>query len=226
MHSLKNCFCLKKTRHLLEAHHTLASETSFSVNDVEALYILYKKLSSSIIDDGLIHKEEFLQALFSCSLRQNLFAERLFDLFDLKSNGIIEFGEFVRSLSIFHPKAPKEDKITFAFKVYDLKNTGYIERDELKDMVLAILQESNLTLPNDAIEEIVYKTIQEADLNGDGRIDPNEWKKLVMRYPSLIKNMTLPYLEEVTVLFPCFIMTSKVRDSELIATNSVPSIMD
>ncbi|XP_015164038.1 calcineurin B-like protein 7 isoform X2 [Solanum tuberosum] len=192
MHSLKDCFCLKKTRHLLETHDTLASETCFSENDVEALYILYKRLSSSIIDDGLIHKEEFLQALFSCSHRQNLFADRLFDVFDLKRNGIIEFGEFVRSLSIFHPKAPQQDKITFAFKVYDLKNTGYIERDE---------------------------TIEEADLNGDGRIDPKEWKELVTRYPSLIKNMTLPYLEEVTVLFPCFVMTSKVRDSQLVYGN-------
>ncbi|KAH0644613.1 calcineurin B-like protein 7 isoform X1 [Solanum tuberosum] len=219
MHSLKDCFCLKKTRHLLETHDTLASETCFSENDVEALYILYKRLSSSIIDDGLIHKEEFLQALFSCSHRQNLFADRLFDVFDLKRNGIIEFGEFVRSLSIFHPKAPQQDKITFAFKVYDLKNTGYIERDELKDMVLAVLEESKLTLANDAIESIVHKTIEEADLNGDGRIDPKEWKELVTRYPSLIKNMTLPYLEEVTVLFPCFVMTSKVRDSQLVYGN-------
>ncbi|KAM3339010.1 calcineurin B-like protein 7 isoform X1 [Capsicum galapagoense] len=219
MHSLKKCFCLKKTRHLLETHDTLASETCFTVNDVEALYVLYKTLSSSIIDDGHIHKAEFLQAIFSCSDRQNLFADRLFDLFDLKRNGIIEFGEFVRSLSIFHPKAPEEDKITFAFRVYDLKNTGYIERDELKDMVLAILQELKLTLPNDVVEEIVHKTIQEADLNGDGRIDLHEWMELVARYPSLIKNMTLPYLEEVTALFPCFVMTSKVRDSELVCGN-------
>ncbi|CAN4077043.1 unnamed protein product [Withania somnifera] len=86
-------------------------------------------------------------------------------------------------------------------------------------MILAILQESNLTLPNDVIEEMVHKTIQEADLNGDGRIDPEEWKELVTKYPSLIKNMTLPYLEEVTVLFPCFVLTSKVRDSELVYEN-------
>lgn len=35
---------------------------------------------------------------------------QLFLQFDLKQNNIIEFGEFVRSLSVFHPKAPLEEK--------------------------------------------------------------------------------------------------------------------
>jgi len=35
----------------------------------------------------------------------------MFDLFDVNQNGHIEFGEFIRSLAIFHPKTPKADKI-------------------------------------------------------------------------------------------------------------------
>ncbi|KAI3468596.1 hypothetical protein Pfo_025259 [Paulownia fortunei] len=218
MRSIVSCFCLSKAKHSpgFEEHAILASETAFNVNEVEALYILFEQLSSSIVDDGRIHKEEFLLALFNCSSKKNLLAEKLFELFDHKRNGVIEFGEFVRSLSIFHPDAPEADKIAFAFKLYDLRHTGYIEREELKEMVLATLSESELSLSDDDVEAIVDKTLQEADLNGDGKIDPEEWKELVAKYPSLIKNMTLPYLREITLAFPSFVMETEVPDSELV----------
>lgn len=77
---------------------------------------------------------------------------------------------------------------------------------------MAILSELDSTLTDDAVDSIVDKTMIEADLNGDGRIDPEEWKDFVTKNPSLLKNMTLPYLKELTLAFPSFVLHTEVPD--------------
>lgn len=43
--------------------------------------------------------------------------------------------------------------------------------------------------------------MMDADSNGDGRIDEEEWREFVKKNPSIIKNMTLPYLKWVLKFF-------------------------
>ncbi|KAF5180548.1 Calcineurin b-like protein [Thalictrum thalictroides] len=204
-----------KPQSCCEDPSVIADQTCFTVREVEALYELFRKLSSSIIDDGFISKEEFQLGLFGNSKKQSLFADRIFDMFDFKHDGVIEFGEFIKSLSIFHPNTPQSEKIAFAFQLYDLRQTKYIGRDEVKEMIMAILNESDLILSDDIVQDIIDKTFEEADLNGDGKIDMEEWKEFASQNPTVLKNLTIPYLKDINTTFPSFILRSEADDDEL-----------
>lgn len=100
----------------------------------------------------------------------------MISIFDEDGGGNVDFQEFVSGLSAFSSKGNKEQKLAFAFKVYDIDRDGYISNGELF-IVLKMMVGSNLK--DQQLQQIVDKTLMEADLDKDGKISFDEFKKMV-----------------------------------------------
>lgn len=143
-------------------------------------------------NSGTIERDEFL-ALPQIS--SNPLATRMIAIFDEDGGGDVDFQEFVSGLSAFSSKGNKEEKLRFAFRVYDIDRDGFISNGELfivlKMMVGSNLkdqqlQQVRLNHPRSSdqdmradTQQIVDKTIMEADLDRDGKISFEEFTKMV-----------------------------------------------
>lgn len=135
---------------------------------------------------GSIDKDEFMSIP---GVSANPLAARIMEVFDTDNSGDVDFQEFITGLSIFSGRGSKDDKLNFAFKIYDIDKDGYISNGELF-IVLKIMVGSNL---EDAqLQQIVDRTIMENDSDGDGRLDFQEFKNAI-ETTEVIKSLTLKY---------------------------------
>ncbi|KAH9843725.1 calcium/calmodulin-dependent protein phosphatase [Rhodofomes roseus] len=156
--------------------------SNFNANELERLKKRFMKLDSD--GSGSIDREEFLQIP---QIANNPLASRLIAIFDEDGGGTVDFQEFVGGLSAFSSRGGREEKLRFAFKVYDMDRDGYISNGELF-LVLKMMVGNNLK--DGQLQQIVDKTIMEADKDGDGKLSFEEFVQMVSN-TDIVKQMTL-----------------------------------
>jgi len=160
----------------------LENHSNFNANELERLKKRFMKLDAD--GNGSIDREEFLQIP---QIASNPLASRMIAIFDEDGGGTVDFQEFVGGLSAFSSRGGRDEKLKFAFKVYDMDRDGYISNGELF-LVLKMMVGNNLK--DQQLQQIVDKTIMEADKDGDGKLNFEEFAQMVAS-TDIVKQMTL-----------------------------------
>lgn len=108
-------------------------------------------------------------------LASNPLVQRIVAIMDGNQDGRVTFSEVARTLAILSPQTPKEAKLRFTFKMYDVDGDGRVSNKDLFE-ILRIMVGTNLTVVQ--VQQIVDKTFIEADLDRDGYITFEDFQRL------------------------------------------------
>ncbi len=123
--------------------------------------------------DGKISKKELGTVMRN--LGQNPTEVELTEMIneiDIDGNGTIDFREFLRLMVRKMKDSDIDEELLEAFRVFDKDDNGYITSHELKNVMISLGE----YLTPDEVDELV----READLDGDGQINYEEFIKLMM----------------------------------------------
>ena len=155
---------------------TFAPHTLTMADQLTEEQIAEFKEAFSLFDkdgDGTITTKELGTVMRS--LGQNPTEAELQDMInevDADGNGTIDFPEFLTMMARKMKDTDSEEEIVEAFKVFDKDGNGFISAAELRHVMT--------NLGEKLTDEEADEMIREADVDGDGQINYEEFVKMMM----------------------------------------------
>ncbi|RKO85489.1 calcineurin subunit B [Blyttiomyces helicus] len=161
---------LESSRLQPEEIEEMRAISTFSEAQIKTLYRRFKHLDKD--NTGSIAVDD-MQGI--PELAMNPLSRRIVAVFDADGRGEVSFRQFVAALSVFSRDAKREQKLSFAFKVYDVNNDGVISSS---DLFIVLKQMVGSNLDDAQVQSLVERTILEADtIDNDGAISFGEFKR-------------------------------------------------
>jgi len=164
-----------------------ASQNNLKSESVKKAYKRFRAVDKD--QSGMIDFTEFCEVL---QVDQSPQTETLFRTFDKDRSGQIDVREFMIGLSNFTGSS-KEEKLKFAFMVFDEDQNGVITKQEL----VKILKANHMATTEKEVLRKAETIMKQADKDGDGVIAFEEFVTISKKFPN--------------ILFPAYTLSSAVQ---------------
>ncbi|XP_033878501.1 Kv channel-interacting protein 1 isoform X1 [Acipenser ruthenus] len=178
--------------HRPEGLEQMEAQTNFTKRELQVLYRGFKNECPS----GVVNEDTFKQiyAQFFPQGDASMYAHYLFNAFDSAHNGSVKFEDFVMALSILLRGSVRE-KLSWTFNLYDINKDGYINKEEMTDIVRAIYDMmGKYTYPvlrRDAPRQHVDTFFLKMDKNKDGVVTLDEFIMSCQEDENIMRSLQL-----------------------------------
>ncbi|XP_006864883.1 PREDICTED: Kv channel-interacting protein 1 isoform X1 [Chrysochloris asiatica] len=178
--------------HRPEGLEQLEAQTNFTKRELQVLYRGFKNECPS----GVVNEETFKQiyAQFFPHGDASTYAHYLFNAFDTTQTGSVKFEDFVTALSILL-RGTVHEKLRWTFNLYDINKDGYINKEEMMDIVKAIYDMMGKytypVLKEDTPRQHVDVFFQKMDKNKDGIVTLDEFLESCQEDDNIMRSLQL-----------------------------------
>ncbi|XP_045465681.1 Kv channel-interacting protein 1-like isoform X2 [Harmonia axyridis] len=164
-------------RYRPDSLEALCRATRFTQAEIKRIYRGFKAECPT----GVVREETFKMIyaqFFPQGANTSQYAHYVFNTLDQDHSGLISFEDFVQNLSILS-RGSLEEKLRWAFTLYDINGDGYITREEMTDIVNAVYdlmgKVSEPCVDDNTVKEKVDRIFQKMDKNKDGVVTLDEF---------------------------------------------------
>ncbi|KAJ3627029.1 hypothetical protein MTP99_014437 [Tenebrio molitor] len=180
-------------RYRPDSLEALCKATRFTQAEIKRIYRGFKAECPT----GVVKEETFkmiYSQFFPQGANTSQYAHYVFNTLDQDHSGLISFEDFVQNLSILS-RGSLDEKLRWAFTLYDINGDGCITREEMTDIVSAIYdlmgKVAEPSVDEDTVKDKVDRIFQKMDKNKDGVVTLDEFLECCRKDEDISSSMAV-----------------------------------